>query len=78
VKQTASKARLLYAGILCGLLFDLEDIKAVCSSETSADFHLIALHYIPDDRTLHSHHYENLKSILVRLLPHHYFKEDKI
>jgi hypothetical protein len=32
------------------------------SSEISADFHRTIQHYIPADRTLHSHHCKNLKS----------------
>jgi hypothetical protein len=33
-----------------------------CSSETSVDFQLTTPRYIPDDRTLHNHCSENLKS----------------
>jgi hypothetical protein len=31
------------------------------SLEMSADFQQTTQHYIPDDRTLHNHHCENLK-----------------
>jgi hypothetical protein len=37
-------------------------MEAVCSSETSVDFHWIAQCYIPEDRTLDSHCCETLKS----------------
>jgi hypothetical protein len=33
-----------------------------CSSETSVDFQWTAWHYISENRTLHNHHCENLKS----------------
>jgi hypothetical protein len=33
-----------------------------CSSETSVDFQRTTQHYIPEDRTLHNHRWENLKS----------------
>jgi hypothetical protein len=35
-----------------------------CSSETSADFQRTKRHYIAEDRCLHNHRYENLKSYL--------------
>jgi hypothetical protein len=37
-------------------------MKATCSSETSVDFQRITRRYIPDDRTIHYHRRENLKS----------------
>jgi hypothetical protein len=37
-------------------------MEATCSSETSVDFQQATLHYIPEDRTLHTHLCENLKS----------------
>jgi hypothetical protein len=36
--------------------------EATCTSETSADFQWTALRYIPEDRILHNHRCENLKS----------------
>jgi hypothetical protein len=36
-----------------------------CFSEMSVDFHRVAWHYIPKDRTLHNHRCENLKSYTV-------------
>jgi hypothetical protein len=36
--------------------------EAICSSETSVDFHQTTWRYIPEDRTLHNHRCENLKS----------------
>jgi hypothetical protein len=37
-------------------------LLAACSSETSVDFHRTTRRYIPEDRTLHKHGCENLKS----------------
>jgi hypothetical protein len=37
-------------------------IEAICSSETSIDFHGTSRSYIPKDRTLHTHRCENFKS----------------
>jgi hypothetical protein len=39
-------------------------VEATCSSKTSVDFQRTTWHYIPQDRTLHNHHYENLKSYI--------------
>jgi hypothetical protein len=52
---------LLQAGFLLGLFFDLK-MEATCSFKRSVDFWWTTLHYIPEDRTLHNHHCENLKS----------------
>jgi hypothetical protein len=38
------------------------NMEATCSSETSVDFQWTTRHYIPQDRTFHSHRCENLKS----------------
>jgi hypothetical protein len=40
-------------------------MEAVCSSETSVDFQRTTRRYIPQDRTLHNHRCENLKSYTV-------------
>jgi hypothetical protein len=37
-------------------------IQAICSSETSVDFHRTSRRYIPEDGTLHNHRCENLIS----------------
>jgi hypothetical protein len=37
-------------------------MEEVCFSETSVDFYYTTQFYILEDRTPHSHHYENLKS----------------
>jgi hypothetical protein len=37
-------------------------IEAICSFETSLDFHRTTRHCIPEDRTLHSHRCDNLRS----------------
>jgi hypothetical protein len=39
-------------------------MEATCSSEMSVDFQRNILRYIPEDRTLHNHSSENLKSNL--------------
>jgi hypothetical protein len=36
-------------------------MKAICSSETSVDFHRATRCYIPQDKLLHSHRCDNLK-----------------
>jgi hypothetical protein len=41
-------------------------MEATCSSETSVDFQWTTQYYIPQDKTLHNHHYENLKSYNVK------------
>jgi hypothetical protein len=37
-------------------------MEVICSSEKLGDFPQTKLRYIPEDRTLHNHHCENLKS----------------
>jgi hypothetical protein len=37
-------------------------MEATCSSETSVDFRQTTQRYIPEGRSLHNHHCENLKS----------------
>jgi hypothetical protein len=39
-------------------------IEATCSPETSVDFQRTTRRYIPEDRTLHNHRCENLKSYI--------------
>jgi hypothetical protein len=41
-----------------------------CSSETSVDFQRTTQRYTPEDRTLHNHRCENLKSYMKRLCSH--------
>jgi hypothetical protein len=43
-------------------------MEAICSSESSVDFHWTIRRYIPEDRTLHIFRCENLKSCTLRLL----------
>jgi hypothetical protein len=40
-------------------------MEATCSSETSVDFQRTTRRYIPEDRTLHNHWCENLKSYYI-------------
>jgi hypothetical protein len=42
--------------------FSAIKIGAICSTETSVDFHRTKRRYIPEDRTPNSHRCENLKS----------------
>jgi hypothetical protein len=48
-----------HASFLLG--FNLED-EATCSSKASVYYHLIALRYIPEDKTLHNDRREKLES----------------
>jgi hypothetical protein len=55
------------ANVVCSLVSSLAysstlKMEATYSSEISVDFHRTARHYVPGDRTLHSHHYENFRS----------------
>jgi hypothetical protein len=52
---------LLHAGFLLGFLLKM---GAIYSSETSVDLKRTAWPYIPEDRTLHNHRRENLKSYI--------------
>jgi hypothetical protein len=52
---------MLHAGFLLGLFFSSEG-SDICLQNISVNFHQTTLHYIPEDRTHHNHHYENLKS----------------
>jgi hypothetical protein len=48
-------------------------MKVTCSSETSVDFQQTEWHYIPEDRTLHNHHCENVKSYILYHCPREFF-----
>jgi hypothetical protein len=50
-------ATYFHAGILLTM-----NMEVTCSSETSVAFQRTTRHYIPEDRTLHNHRYENHKS----------------
>jgi hypothetical protein len=52
---------LLNADFFLGLFCDLK-LEARFSSEASVNFQLAARHYIPEDKYLHNHRYENLRS----------------
>jgi hypothetical protein len=45
--------------------FSTLKMEATFSSEMSIDFQRITLRYIPEDRTLHNHKSENLKSYMI-------------
>jgi hypothetical protein len=40
-------------------------MEAIYSSETSVDFQRTTRRYTPEDRTLHDHRYENLRSYIL-------------
>jgi hypothetical protein len=60
-KETSYACCLLQAEFLLGLLFDPEDGDHM-SLQNVVDFHRTTRHYISEDRTLNSHHCENIKS----------------
>jgi hypothetical protein len=41
-------------------------LEVTCSSEKAADFQQTTWHYIPEDRTLHNLHCENLKCYIIK------------
>jgi hypothetical protein len=51
-------------------------IEATCSSETSVEFHRTTRRYIPEDRTLHNHCCEYLKSYNMFLISLSVFSGD--
>jgi hypothetical protein len=57
-KQVASRAFTL---VSCSTYSSILNMEAICSSETSVDFQWTTRRYIPEDRTLHNHRFENLK-----------------
>jgi hypothetical protein len=57
---------LLQASFLLGFLFDPED-EETCSCETLVGFHQTTWHYVQEDKTLHSHSCEKLKSTNIYL-----------
>jgi hypothetical protein len=59
-RQAALLAIFFYADLLFGLFY--LKIEAICFCETSVDLHLTTRRYIPEDRTLHNHRFEILKS----------------
>jgi Fe2+ transport system protein B len=69
VKEWAKQETILLAThfmlVSCFACFSTLKIEAICSSEMSVHFQQTTRYYIPDDRTLHNHHCENLKSYLL-------------
>jgi hypothetical protein len=55
---------MLLSCLVCSSTVKLE---ATSSSEKSMDFRRATWRYIPEDRTLHNHRYENLKSYKLTL-----------
>jgi hypothetical protein len=54
--------------ISCLAYFSTLKMEAACSSETPVDFQRTTWRYIPEDRTLHNHRCENLKSLISQKL----------
>jgi hypothetical protein len=59
--------------VLC-LAYSSAVKMVICFSETLVDFHQTTQHYILQDRVLHSHCCENLKSCNILLFLHFFFK----
>jgi hypothetical protein len=59
-----SACYLLHAGFFffCLAHSSTMEMEKICFSAVSVDFQQITCRYIPEDRTLHNHRYENLKS----------------
>jgi hypothetical protein len=57
-------SNLHHSGFLFGLFFDPKEMEARCCSKTLTDFQQATRHYIPEDRILHDHCHENLKSYI--------------
>ena len=57
--------QLLKSSVVWDITFDTLtlNMKVTCSSETSVDFQRIARSYIPEDKALHNHRGENLRSV---------------
>jgi hypothetical protein len=64
MKEAASTALLATSSMLVSCLdyFSTLKMDEICSPEMSVDFHRTVLYYIPEDRSLHRNHCENLKS----------------
>jgi hypothetical protein len=45
--------------------YAIPKIEAMCSTGTSVDLHRTTRCYIPEDRPIHNHGYENLKSYTI-------------
>jgi hypothetical protein len=63
-QETGNRILLGPCFILISCLAYFSDLMmmAICSSETSVDVHQATLFWAPDDRNLHSHRWEDLKS----------------
>jgi hypothetical protein len=62
--------------VSCSAYSSTLKMETICSSETSVDFQRVTRRYIPEDKTLHNHRCENLKSyfhLSVLLHPPFYF-----
>jgi hypothetical protein len=50
--------------VSCSAYYSTLKMEVACSSEMSVEFQLTTRRYIPEDRTLHNHRCENLKSYM--------------
>jgi hypothetical protein len=57
-----SAGRVYFMLVCCLAYSSTLNIEAVCSSQSLVGFHQTTWHFTPEDRTLHSHCCENLKS----------------
>jgi hypothetical protein len=65
----------LFLLVSCSSYSSTLNMEVTCSSVTLVDFQWTTWHYIPEDRNLHNHHYENLISYIQLLL--HLLAENK-
>jgi hypothetical protein len=56
-------ATCFHTGFLLGVFFDPEDGGNIYSYEMLIDFQYSIQRYIPEDRNLHNHHCESLRSL---------------
>jgi hypothetical protein len=65
-----SKALLAAYFMLVSYMANSSNLKmeVICSSETPINFHWTTQHYIPEDRILHNHCCENLKSNIMQFI----------
>jgi hypothetical protein len=63
-EKTINNSLTCFMLVSCLAYFSTLNMEASCSSETSVDFQLTKRRYIPENRTLHNHRCDNLKSYI--------------